>query len=295
VSECNMEEGSLRCDANVSVRPRGTEALGTRVEIKNLNSFRNVARAIEHEAARQSALVHSGRPVVQETRLFHAERGETASMRSKEEAMDYRYFPEPDLPPLVVDDAWVEAVRKGLPELPAERRRRFAEAYGLPAYDAGVLTATREVADYFEAVARKSGNPKAASNWIMTDVLRKLKDGAGAVGAVPIAAAHLAELLRLIDEGTLSGKTAKDVFETMWTTGEEPRAIVEREGLTQVSDEGALAAAVEAVLAANPAQVAAYRGGKTAALGWFVGQVMKQTGGKANPQLVNELLKKALS
>jgi aspartyl-tRNA(Asn)/glutamyl-tRNA(Gln) amidotransferase subunit B len=295
VSECNMEEGSLRCDANVSVRPRGTEALGTRVEIKNLNSFRNVARAIEHEVARQSALVHSGRPIAQETRLFHAERGETASMRSKEEAMDYRYFPEPDLPPLVVDDAWVDAVRAGLPELPAERRRRFGEAYGLPAYDAGVLTASREVADYFEAVAKESGNPKAASNWIMTDVLRKLKDDASAVGAGPIGAAHLAELVRLIDEGTLSGKTAKDVFETMWTTGEEPRAIVEREGLTQVSDEGALAAAVEAVLAANPAQVAAYRGGKTATLGWFVGQVMKQTGGKANPQLVNELLKKALS
>ena len=295
VSECNMEEGSLRCDANVSVRPRGTAALGTRVEVKNLNSFRNVARAIEHEAARQSALAHSGRPVVQETRLFHAERGETAPMRSKEEAMDYRYFPEPDLPPLVVDEAWVAEVKAGLPELPAARRRRFAADYGLPAYDAGVLTASREVAEYFEAVAAESGNAKAASNWIMTDVLRKLKDDAGASGAGPIPAAHLAELVRLIDGGTLSGKTAKDVFETMWTSGEGPRAIVEREGLTQVSDEGALAAAVEAVLAASPAQVAAYRGGKTATLGWFVGQVMKQTGGKANPQLVNELLKKALS
>jgi len=295
VSECNMEEGSLRCDANVSVRPRGTAALGTRVEVKNLNSFRNVARAIEHEAARQSALAHSGRPVVQETRLFHAERGETAPMRSKEEAMDYRYFPEPDLPPLVVDEAWVAEVKAGLPELPAARRRRFAADYGLPAYDAGVLTASREVAEYFEAVAAESGNAKAASNWIMTDVLRKLKDDAGASGAGPIPAAHLAELVRLIDGGTLSGKTAKDVFETMWTSGEGPRAIVEREGLTQVSDEGALAAAVEAVLAASPAQVAAYRGGKTAALGWFVGQVMKQTGGKANPQLVNELLRKALS
>jgi aspartyl-tRNA(Asn)/glutamyl-tRNA(Gln) amidotransferase subunit B len=216
-------------------------------------------------------------------------------MRSKEEAQDYRYFPEPDLPPLVVDDAWVDEVRRGLPELPAGRRRRFADEYGLPAYDAGVLTASREVADYFEAVARESGNAKASSNWIMTDVLRKLKDDAGAGGAGPVPAAHLAELVRLIDAGTLSGKTAKDVFETMWTSGEGPRAIVEREGLTQVSDEGALGAAVQAVLAASPAQVAAYRGGKTATIGWFVGQVMKQTGGKANPQLVNELLKKALS
>jgi aspartyl-tRNA(Asn)/glutamyl-tRNA(Gln) amidotransferase subunit B len=294
VSECNMEEGSLRCDANVSVRPHGTEAFGTRVEIKNLNSFRHVARAIDHEVARQTALVHSGRPVVQETRLWNAERGETAPMRSKEEAQDYRYFPEPDLPPLVVDDLWVAEVRAALPELPAERRRRFADAYGLPPYDAGVLTAAREVADYFEAVAQSSGNPKAASNWIMTDVLRKLKDDDAPRGAGPVPAAHLAELVRLIDAGTVSGKTAKDVFETMWTTGEGPRAIVEREGLTQVSDQGALGAAVEAVLAASPDQVAAYRGGKTATLGWLVGRVMKQTGGKANPQLVNELLKKAL-
>ena len=232
--------------------PRDRRALGTRAEIKNLNSFRNVARAIEHEVARQSALVDSGRPVVQETRLWNAERGETASMRSKEEAHDYRYFPEPDLPPLVVDDAWVAEVRAALPELPAERRRRFADAYGLPEYDAGVLTLAREVADYFEAVARDSGNAKAASNWVMTDVLRKLKDDAGAAGPGPIAAPHLAELVRLIDGGTVSGKTAKDVFETMWATGESPRAIVEREGLTQVSDEGALAAAVEAVLAASP-------------------------------------------
>jgi aspartyl-tRNA(Asn)/glutamyl-tRNA(Gln) amidotransferase subunit B len=294
VSECNMEEGSLRCDANVSVRPRGAAALGTRVEIKNLNSFRNVARAIEHEVARQSALVHSGRPVVQETRLWNADRGETASMRSKEEAMDYRYFPEPDLPPLSVDEAWIAEVRAGLPELPAERRRRFAAEFGLPPYDAGVLTAAREVADYFEAVARESGNPKAASNWIMTEVLRKLKDGAPSTGALPVPAAHLAELVRLVDAGTVSGKTAKDVFETMWTTGEGPRAIVEREGLTQVSDEAALQTAIDEVLAAGAAQVAAYRGGKTTTLGWFVGQVMKRTGGKANPQLVNELLKKAL-
>jgi aspartyl-tRNA(Asn)/glutamyl-tRNA(Gln) amidotransferase subunit B len=292
VSDCNMEEGSLRCDANVSVRRRGQETLGTRVEIKNLNSFRNVARAIEHEAARQSALLESGRDVVQETRLWNADRGETASMRSKEEAHDYRYFPEPDLPPLVVTSEWIEEVRGSLPELPAEKRRRLVAEHGLPDYDAGVLTLSREVADYFEAVARQSGNPKAASNWVMTEVLRKRKDEPGAPVEVP--AERLAELIRLIDAGTISGRIAKDVFERMWGTGEAPEAIVAREGLGQVSDETALRAVVDAVLAESPDQVATYRKGKTSAFGWFVGQVMRRTGGKANPQLVNELLKRTL-
>src|SRR5262245_30182288 len=216
VSDGNMEEGSLRCDANVSVRPRGTESLGTRVEIKNLNSFRNVARAIEHEAGRQAALLQSGRPVVQETRLWNADRGETATMRSKEEAHDYRYFPEPDLPPLVVTPEWIEEVRASLPELPAAKRARFVVEHGLPEYDAGVLTSDRAVADYFEAVARGSGNAKAASNWVMTEVLRKRKDSGG---TTPVTAEHLAELIRLVDAGTISGKTAKDVFEKMWDTG----------------------------------------------------------------------------
>ena len=301
VSDGNMEEGSLRCDANVSLRPRGREALGTRSEIKNLNSFRNVARAIDHEIARQAALLDAGRAVVQETRLWNADRGETVSMRSKEEAHDYRYFPEPDLPPLAVSAAWIAEVEATLPELPAARRNRFVSAYGLPDYDAGVLTLSRDVADYFETVARESGNPKAASNWVMTEVLRKLKQGSaaeddeGALARCPVRPASLAEMIRLIDAGTISGKIAKDVFERMWTSGESPRAIVEREGLRQVSDEGAIQAAVDEVIAANPEQVATYRKGKASALGWFVGQVMRRTGSRANPQLVNDLLKKALS
>jgi aspartyl-tRNA(Asn)/glutamyl-tRNA(Gln) amidotransferase subunit B len=294
VSDGNMEEGSLRCDANVSVRRRGDDALGTRTEIKNLNSFRNVARALEHEVARQVAVLESGREVVQETRLWNAEREETAPMRSKEEAHDYRYFPEPDLPPLVVTAEWVEEARRALPELPAERRRRIASEYGLPPYDAGVLTQEREVADYFEAAARESGNAKAVSNWVMTEILRKLKGGAGGIASCPVGPDALAGLVRLVDAGTISGKIAKDVFERMWATGEEAAAIVEREGLTQLSDEPALEALVAEVVASSPAQAASYRGGKAAALGWFVGQVMKKTGGRANPQRVNALLRRAL-
>jgi len=299
VSDGNMEEGSLRCDANVSIRPRGREALGTRAEIKNLNSFRNVARAIDHEIARQAALLDAGGTVVQETRLWNADRGETASMRSKEEAHDYRYFPEPDLPPLAVSAARIAEVRAALPELPAARRLRFVSAYGLPEYDAGVLTLSRDVAEYFETVARESGNPKAASNWVMTEVLRKLKesteDGEGLRARCPVGPQSLAEMIRLIDSGTISGKIAKDVFDRMWVSGESPRAIVEREELRQLSDEGAIQAAVDEVIAAHPEQVATYRKGKTSALGWFVGQVMRKTSGKANPQLVNDLLKKALA
>jgi aspartyl-tRNA(Asn)/glutamyl-tRNA(Gln) amidotransferase subunit B len=294
VSDGNMEEGSLRCDANVSVRPRGTERLGTRAEIKNLNSFRNVARAIEHEVARQVAVIESGGRIAQETRLWNADRAETASMRSKEEAHDYRYFPEPDLPPLVVRPEWLDEVRRSLPELPAGRRARLVADYGLPEYDAGVLTFTREVADYFEAVARESGNPKAASNWVMTEVLRKLKDTGAAPSDIPLPPAHLAALVRLVDAGGISGRTAKDVFEKAWATGDAPASIVEREGLAQVSDEAALQAAVDEVVAGNMQQVATYRGGKTATLGWFVGQVIRRTGGKANPQVVQALLRKAL-
>jgi aspartyl-tRNA(Asn)/glutamyl-tRNA(Gln) amidotransferase subunit B len=294
VSDCNMEEGSLRCDANVSVRPRGTETLGTRAEIKNLNSFRNVARAIDHEIARQSALVSAGGRVVQETRLWNADRGETFSMRSKEDAHDYRYFPEPDLPPLVVDDEWLREVRASLSELPADKRKRFVAAYKLPEYDAGVLTLAPEVADYFEAVARASGNAKAASNWVMTEVLRKVKDDDRPLSASPVPPARLAELIQLVDGGAITGASAKVVFERMWTGGEDARTIVEREGLAQVSDEGAIESAVAEVIAASPDQVATYRKGKTSTLGWFVGQVMRKTGGKANPQLVNALLKKAL-
>jgi aspartyl-tRNA(Asn)/glutamyl-tRNA(Gln) amidotransferase subunit B len=294
VSDGNMEEGSLRCDANVSVRRRGTEPLGTRTEIKNLNSFRNVARAIDHEVARQVAVLEAGQRVVQETRLWNADRSETASMRSKEEAHDYRYFPEPDLPPLVVARDWIEEVRRSLPELPADKRRRFVAAYGIPDYDAGVLTLSREVADYYEDVARESGSAKAASNWVMTEVLRKLKDDERPLAACPVRPGQLAQMIKLIDAGTISGKTAKDVFEKMWATGEGAKQIVEREGLLQVSDEAAIEAAIAEVMAASPGQVDTYRKGKTATFGWFVGQVMKKTGGRANPQVVNALLKKAL-
>jgi aspartyl-tRNA(Asn)/glutamyl-tRNA(Gln) amidotransferase subunit B len=294
VSDGNMEQGSLRCDANVSVRPRGATRLGTRAEIKNLNSFRNVARAIEHELARQVALVESGRKVVQETRLWNAERGETASMRGKEDAHDYRYFPEPDLAPLAVSPDWIAEARASLPELPAERRRRFVERYALPEYDAGVLTQERELADYFEAAANESGQAKAVSNWIMTELLRKLKEDGRPLAEAKVSAPMLAGLVELVASGAISGKIAKDVFEKMWSTGEPATAIVEREGLAQLDDERALAAAVAEVVAASPEQVASYRGGKKAALGWFVGQVMKRTEGRANPQRVNQLLKDAL-
>jgi aspartyl-tRNA(Asn)/glutamyl-tRNA(Gln) amidotransferase subunit B len=293
-SDCNMEEGSLRCDANVSVRRRGASAYGTRAEIKNLNSFRHVARALEHEIARQVAVIESGGVVVQETRLWDADKGETAPMRSKEEAHDYRYFPEPDLPPLRTTAGWIDEVRRSLPEMPARKRRRFVDEHGLPDYDAGVLTQSRAVADYYEAVASESGDPKAASNWVMNEVLRKLKEGDGDIDACRIAPGDLSGLLKLIGDGTISGKIAKDVFEKMWASGEGPRAIVEREGLVQLSDEAALQATVSEILAASPEQVAAYRGGKKAAIGWFVGQVMKKTGGKANPRVVNSLLRKAL-
>jgi aspartyl-tRNA(Asn)/glutamyl-tRNA(Gln) amidotransferase subunit B len=276
------------------VRPRGTAALGTRTEIKNLNSFRNVARAIDHEISRQVAVLDSGRRLVQETRLWNADRSETVSMRSKEEAHDYRYFPEPDLPPLTVSEEWLAEVRRALPELPADRRRRFVTEYGLPEYDAGVLTLAPEVAAYFEETARASGDAKAASNWVMTEVLRKLKDDDRPLDQSPVTPAALAALVRLVGEGRITGRTAKDVFEKMWATGEPAAAIVAREGLAQVSDEGTIEKAVAEVLAASPEQVATYRKGKASTLGWFVGQVMRRTGGKANPQVVNALLKKAL-
>jgi aspartyl-tRNA(Asn)/glutamyl-tRNA(Gln) amidotransferase subunit B len=294
VSDGNMEEGSLRCDANVSIRRLGGSRFGTRTEIKNLNSIRNVARAIEHEISRQAAVIESGGEVVQETRLWNVDRGETVSMRSKEEAHDYRYFPEPDLPPLVIDPEWIEEARQALPEMPVEKRRRFVEQYGLPAYDAGVLTLAREVADYFEEVARASDNPKAASNWVMTDVLRKLKEDTRPLASCPLPPNHLTEMIRLIDTGVISGKIAKDVFEKMWSSGATAGAIVEREGLTQVSDTAAIEAVIVDILAAHPDQVAVYRSGKKATLGWFVGQVMRRTQGRANPQIVNALLRKAL-
>ncbi|MEW6270600.1 MAG: Asp-tRNA(Asn)/Glu-tRNA(Gln) amidotransferase subunit GatB [Thermodesulfobacteriota bacterium] len=299
VCDGNMEEGSFRCDANVSVRRRGATALGTRAEIKNMNSFRNVERAIDFEIRRQIEVVESGGTVVQETRLWDADRGLTASMRSKEEAHDYRYFPEPDLLPLRVDRSWIEDLRASLPELPAARRERFVHDYGLPEYDAEVLTARRDVADYFEAAVARHANAKAISNWVMGDILRLVRerklDDALVIESWPVAPESLAKLIALIDDGTISGKIAKSVFEEMVASGADPAEVVARKGLQQVTDTGAIAAAVDVVLAQNADKVAEYRAGKDKLLGFFVGQVMKATAGKANPQAVNEILRARLA
>jgi len=294
-----MEEGSMRCDANVSVRRRGTQKFGTRTEIKNMNSFRNVERAIDYEIRRQIDVIEAGGTIVQETRLWDADRGLTASMRSKEHAHDYRYFPEPDLPPLVVDRAWVEELRRGLPELPRRRCERFVAEYQLPQYDAEVLTARRDLADYFEAAVALHRNAKAISNWVMGDILRLVRerrlDDALVITEWPVRAESLAAMIALIDDETISGKIAKTVFEEMIATGDEPAAIVRRKGLEQVTDTNAIAAAIDDVLASHPDKVAEFRAGKDKLLGFFVGQIMKATGGKANPQSVNEILRGRLA
>ncbi len=295
VCDGNMEEGSLRCDANVSLRPRGATELGTKVEIKNLNSFRHVQRALEFEVQRQTTALTAGQRIVQETRLWDADRGHTRSMRSKEFAHDYRYFPEPDLVPLTLDAALVEAVRTALPELPRARRQRFVTDYRLPEYDAAILTQSKALADYYEAAARESGNAKAASNWIMSELLRELPgDDERAIAGCPIPPAHLGRLVRLIDEGTISGKIAKDVFEKMRRSGEAPEVIVEREGLTQVADSAALEAVIDQVLAGNPKPLDDWKKGKTAAIQALVGLVMKATAGKANPAVARTLLEAKL-
>ena len=295
VCDGNMEQGSFRCDANISVRPMGQETLGVKAEVKNMNSFRNVERALAFEIERQIDLLRSGGAVVQETRLWDAEKGSTLSMRGKEEAHDYRYFPDPDLMPLVIDPEWIEEVRSSLPELPAARRERFVSDYGLPPYDVGVLTSSKPMADYFEACAGLGTDPKAVSNWIMGDLLRKLNEDEREITDCPVPPADLAELLSLIDKGTISGKIAKTVFEEMYGSGEKPGAIVEAKGLVQVTDEGAIAGIVDEVLTANAENVARYKAGAEKLFGFFVGQVMKATKGKANPKIVNELLRKALS
>jgi aspartyl-tRNA(Asn)/glutamyl-tRNA(Gln) amidotransferase subunit B len=290
VCDGNMEEGSLRCDANVSVRPKGETKLGTKVELKNLNSFRFIQKALQFEIERQSALLRSGRKVVQESRLYDADAGVTETMRGKEEAHDYRYFPEPDLLPLLVEESWLAEVRSTLPELPLARRDRLVAEYQLPPYDADVLTTTRELADYFEATAKACGNPKAASNWVMGEILRKLKEAKSDIAQSPVSPASLAELIGLVQAGTLSGSLAKEVFEEMWTTRHPAPAIVRARGLTQISDETALLAAIDQVIAANPGPLQQYRSGKTATLGFFMGQVMKATQGKANPAMIQKLL-----
>jgi aspartyl-tRNA(Asn)/glutamyl-tRNA(Gln) amidotransferase subunit B len=281
VNDGNMEEGSLRCDANVSVRPAGRDALGTKAEVKNLNSFRFLQKALEHEIERQIDVLSAGGRVIQETRLWDAAAGRTVSMRSKEEAHDYRYFPEPDLPPLVVDPSRIDEIRRAMPELPDARRARFVAQYGLPDYDAKQLTQSHAIADYLEATVAAGAPAKAASNWIMQM-------------GTPLPASSLAGLIALVETGTISGSIAKDVFEKMVATGRTANEIVAAEGLTQISDESQIASLIADVLATNADAVAQYRAGKSATFGFLIGQVMKAAGGKANPKRINELLKKAL-
>ena len=291
VCDGNMEEGSFRCDANISLRPRGSKEYGVKAEIKNMNSFKNVQHALEFEARRQAKALAAGERIVQETRLWEADKGYTLSMRSKEYAHDYRYFPEPDLVPLKVEQRWVDQLRTTLPELPVVRQQRFVSQYGLPAYDAELLTQSRALADYYEAAVREYPKPKIVSNWVLSELLRELPgDDEAAIARCPIPPKNLARLLALIDDGTISGKIAKDVFEKMYRSGEDAPTIVRREGLVQVADAGALAAVVEQVLAANAPAVEDWKKGKKQSLGFLVGQVMKTTQGKANPAIVNQLL-----
>jgi aspartyl-tRNA(Asn)/glutamyl-tRNA(Gln) amidotransferase subunit B len=295
VSDADMEKGNFRCDGNVSLRPRGASELGTKVEIKNLNSFRFLGRALAYEVERQAALLGAGSRVAQETRLYEPDADQTHPMRSKEEAHDYRYFPDPDLPPLKLSAEQVDEIGSALPELPKAKRERFTAGLGLPAYDAQVLTSSRSLADYFEAAARRSGNPKATSNWVMSDVLRKLKESEVAPEVFPIAPEALGELVALVDQGKVSGKMAKEVFEKMYGSGESAARIIEREGLTQISDPAAIESIARSVVEAHPDLVAQYRSGEEKVLGFFVGQVMKATKGQANPKLAREVLVRVLS
>jgi len=294
ICDGNMEEGSFRCDANVSVMPVGSNTFGTRAEIKNVNSFKFVKQAIEYEIERQIDLIEDGGTVVQETRLFDPNSGVTRSMRSKEEAHDYRYFPDPDLVPLHIDDAWIDQARSELPELPEDRKQRFITTLELPEYDAEVLTASRNLADYYEECLGFHNNAKAVSNWVMGEVTRNLNDSGMDIMACPIRPSQLADLLKLIDSGTISGKIAKTVFDEMWKSGKAPKQIVEEQGLVQVSDTGAIEAIIDEILAREAGQVEEYRNGKDKLFGFFVGQVMKASKGKANPAVVNEMLLKKL-
>jgi aspartyl-tRNA(Asn)/glutamyl-tRNA(Gln) amidotransferase subunit B len=294
VNDGNMEEGSLRCDANVSVRPSGQEKFGTKAEVKNVNSFKYLEKALEYEIERQVEVLRNGGRVTQETRLFDSSTNRTFSMRSKEEAHDYRYFPEPDLPPLMVDEARIDAVRRTMPELPEARKRRFAASYALPEYDAGVLTQSVALADYFERAAAAAGNAKAASNWVMGEVSRAINERRIGIAEFPVAADALGGLIRLVDKGTISGAIAKDVFARMIDSGRQAGEIVAAEGLAQIGDEAAIVSAIRNVLAEHASTVAQYRGGKQQTFGFLVGQVMKATSGKANPKLANQLLKREL-
>jgi aspartyl-tRNA(Asn)/glutamyl-tRNA(Gln) amidotransferase subunit B len=291
VSSCDMEKGHLRCDANVSVRLRGAEKFGTKAEVKNLNSFRFLKMALDHEIERQVDLIETGGRVTQETRLFNVETGQTVSMRSKENAHDYRYFPEPDLVPLRVGQSWMARIQGDMPELPAARRLRFIEQYGLTEYNAGVLTATRAAGDYFEKVASVSGDARAAANWVMGDLAALLKEHGTEIACSPVSAKNLGGLIKLIEQGKISGKIAKEILPKMLSSGDTAEAIAEREGLHQISDTGALEKIVDEVIAANPKQVEQYRGGKQTVIGFLVGQVMKASRGQADPAAVNALLR----
>lgn len=290
VSDCKMEEGSLRCDANISLRKPGAKELGTKAEIKNMNSFRALQRALEYEIERQADLLDEGGRIVQETRTWDDSQGITLSMRSKEQAHDYRYFPEPDLVPLVIDREWVGRLKAGLPELPDARQKRYMDEFGLPEYDAGVLTGSKAMADFFEASLAFCRDAKLVSNWVMGELSRLLNANNLGLADSKVTPVGLGQMLQLMEKGTISSKIAKTVFEEMFATGQDPETIVKEKGLVQISDEGAIAAIVEKVIAANPQSVADFKAGKERAIGFLVGQVMKETKGKANPGLVNKLL-----
>ena len=294
VCDGNMEEGSFRCEPNLSLRPSGQKEFGTKVELKNINSFKYVKDAVEYEIKRQTKVLNEGGKIRQETRLWNIERGETAVMRSKEEAHDYRYFPDPDLVPLKLDDEWIDEFRANLPELPAVRTKRFVSDYGLPEYDATILTASKGMADYFEVCAKQFNQPKTVSNWVMGELMRELNNSGTAILASPITPERLVSLLQMVDKGTISLKVAREIFPELYSSAKTPEQIVQEKGLTQVSDEGALAKIIEEVLSKNPGQVAQFKEGKQQVLGFLVGQVMKASGGKANPGKVNELLRKRL-
>jgi len=294
VCDGNLEEGSMRCDCNVSVRKIGEKKFGTKVEIKNVNSFRFVEKAIDFEIQRQISCIESGERILQETRLYDSTKNRTYAMRSKEEAHDYRYFPDPDLLPVVFERTWIDKIRAGLPELPREKAARFQTQYSLPEYDANVLTQEREVAEYFEAVAKACGNPKAASNWVMVELMRELKESDKSIEAQPIKPAQLAALIKLIEDGTISGKMAKTVFAEMWASGSNPADVVKAKGLVQITDTVAIEKIIGEIIGANAAQVVEYRAGKEKLFGFFVGQAMKATKGQASPDLVNKILKDKL-
>ena len=295
VCDGNMEEGSFRCEPNLSLRPLGQKEFGTKVELKNINSFKVVKDAMEYEIKRQTKVLSEGGKIRQETRSWNIDRGETAVMRSKEEAHDYRYFPDPDLVPLKLDKEWVEGFTSSLPELPAARARRFVGDYGLPEYDAGILTSSKGIAEYFEACVKLFNQPKTVSNWVMGELTRELNDSGTDVSASPVPPERLVELLKMVDQGAISLKVAREIFPQVYSSGKTPVQIVQEKGLTQVSDEGALEAIITEVLAKSPAQVAQFKEGKQQVLGFLVGQVMKASGGKANPGKVNELLKRKLA